>query len=419
MTHWTSRRPMAFAGLLLLMLLPTVQAQAPAGVGAAPIAAGHPNLPNGYSMVAHLVCEGDNANATADGVTIAQTSGERRALGPDCLPFKGEAFGNQRIEFSIDGMDSSADYLLGFTWWDTGKQGRVQSLALGLGPITDVRTVIPATVPLAFHGDQPTYARVLVPLSRGDFPSGSCEMIVEAHTGPDAVVQEVWLMKRTEAIAQKRVLIVTGDDWIGHLWRDTGPELAAILREDPRLEVSITECPAFLGSPLLERYDAVILHFKNYQERLPLDDKTWLGLTRYVQNGHGLVLVHFGCGAFQEWDGYKKIVGGIWNPEKRAHDPYGPFQVCVADAGHPITASMTHFDTQDELYTCLDTLSDIRVLFKATSKVDQVEYPMGFVVRDSERTFNCTLGHDVNALRSPGARTLYRRATLWAAGLEP
>ncbi|MCC6490053.1 MAG: ThuA domain-containing protein [Candidatus Hydrogenedentes bacterium] len=419
MTYWKPRHSMVFAILLLFAMLPSAHSQAPAGAGSASIAPGHPNLPNGYSMVAHLVCEGDNTNATADGVTIAQTRGERRALGPDSLPFKGEAFGNQRIEFSIDGMDSSADYLLGFTWWDTGKQGRVQSLTLGWGPNTDVSTVIPPTVPLAFHGDQPTYARVVVPLSQGDFPAGSCKMIVEAHAGPDAVVQEVWLMKRTDTIPQKRVLIVTGDDWTGHLWRDTGPELAVILREDSRLEVSITECPAFLGSPLLERYDAVILHFKNYQERLPLNQEVWDGLARYVKAGHGLVLVHFGCGAFKEWEGYKQLVGGIWNPGKRAHDPYGPFQVCVADHAHPITMSMSSFDTQDELYTCLDTWPDIRVLFKAESKVDQVEYPMGFVVRDSERTFNCTLGHDVNALRSPGARTLYRRAVLWAAGLEP
>ena len=396
------------------------QAQAPAGVGAAPIVLGHPNLPNGYALAAHLTCEGESASVTDNGVTITQTSGERRPLDAAAAPFIGEAYGKEQLAFTVSGLEAGGDYVLGFTWWDTGKQGRVQSVSLGLADgSTSKSAAVPPTVPLAFHGDQPTFARVLLPLPQQYVDAGTCAVAFVANAGPDVVVQELWLTKRTDTTAQKRVLIITGDDWTGHLWRDTGPELAAILREDPRLEVSINECPAILGSPLLDHYDAVILHFKNYQERLPLGEEVWTGLDRYVKAGHGLVLVHFGCGAFQEWEGYKQVAGGIWNTTKRAHDPYGPFQVCIADPKHPITTVMSNYDTQDELYTCLDTLPDIHVLCRATSKVDQVDYPMGFVVRDSDRVFHCTLGHDVNALRSPGTRTLYRRASLWAAGLEP
>src|SRR5690606_5932850 len=127
-------------------------------------------------------------------------------------------------------------------------------------------------------------------------------------------VNEVWLLSRDPNDARKRVLIVTGDDWTGHLWRETGPEIAEILREDTRLEVSITESPYILASPLLDHYDAVVLHFKNYNDRLPLGEAVWSGLDRYVQSGHGLVLVHFGCGAFQEWEGYVRLCGRVWDP---------------------------------------------------------------------------------------------------------
>jgi type 1 glutamine amidotransferase len=214
------------------------------------------------------------------------------------------------------------------------------------------------------------------------------------------------------------MLIVTGDDYPGHRWRETGPELASALRQDPRLEVSITESPAFLGSPLLSHYDAVLIHFKNYSERLPLGEVVWNGLKDYLNNGGGVLIAHFGCGAFQEWNDFVQYSGRVWNPKFRAHDPYGPFDVSIVDHDHAITKSLTDFSTTDELYTCLDGPTSIQVLCTAVSKVDQKPYPMGFVLEPGKgRVFHCTLGHDVNALRSEGTRALYLRAALWAVGL--
>jgi len=235
--------------------------------------------------------------------------------------------------------------------------------------------------------------------------------------GPNAAVNELWLLARRAGDVPKRVVIVTGDDYAGHLWRKTGPELAAILRADPRLEVSITESPAMLASPLLDHYDAVLLHFKNYAERVPLGQAVGAGLERFVASGKGLVIAHFGCGAFQEWDGFVNVAGRVWNPEKRAHDPYGPFLVQMTAQSHPITRDMESFQVEDELYTCLDGATPIQVLCQATSKVDQEDYAVGFTTPAGEgRVFHCTLGHDVNALQSEGARQLYRRAAIWAAG---
>ncbi len=91
----------------------------------------------------------------------------------------------------------------------------------------------------------------------------------------------------------------------------------------------------------------------------------------------------------------------------------------VTEPNHPITKDLKPFTTEDELYTCLDGATPIRVLCEATSKVDQQVYPMAFVVDGAGgRVFHCILGHDEKALAAPGVHELYRRAAAWAAGLN-
>jgi uncharacterized protein len=218
----------------------------------------------------------------------------------------------------------------------------------------------------------------------------------------------------------KRIVIVTGDDYPGHRWRETAPQLAAILRADPRLEVTIVESPALLGSSLLQYFHAVVLHLKNYHERMPTDEAQCTALAEYVRSGRGLLVTHFACGAFQEWAGYAALAGRVWNPQLRGHDPYGPFVVRVADRAHPITRGLADFEVTDELYTCLDGQTPIHTLCEATSQVDKLSYPLAFTVgAGAGRICHCVLGHDLNAYNAPGLRDLYRRAGAWVVGLEP
>ena len=88
------------------------------------------------------------------------------------------------------------------------------------------------------------------------------------------------------------------------------------------------------------------------------------------------------------------------------------------DLFFPRLLGLTDFDTDDELYTCLDGTLPIQVLATAKSKVDQKDYPMAFVLTPGRgRTFHCVLGHDLKALNDTVGK-LYRNGTLWAAGLE-
>ncbi|MBC8328256.1 MAG: ThuA domain-containing protein [Planctomycetes bacterium] len=221
-----------------------------------------------------------------------------------------------------------------------------------------------------------------------------------------------------------RVLILTGED-AHHDWPATTPVLKALLEENPRLQVEVLEDLRAVATTDLSPYAAVIVHFKNEDPAVP-GRAAFERLDRYVRGGGGLVLVHFGCGAFQEFrDDFEALVGRVWFGDpppvgRRHHDPYGPFRVEPVTASHPVTAGLQPFSTTDELYTCLVGSATIEVLAEAHSKLDGDRYPMALVRRPGAgRVFLSTLGHDVAAYQAEGARELYRRGVAWTAGLLP
>jgi type 1 glutamine amidotransferase len=218
---------------------------------------------------------------------------------------------------------------------------------------------------------------------------------------------------------QKRVLLVTGEDYPGHKWRETTPVLKRQLARDSRLSVEVTEDLNDLRGANLKDYAVVVMHFKNYDPQVP-GPEGQANLEKFVRGGGGLVLVHFACGAFQEWSGFAGIAGRVWNPKLRGHDPFGKFQVEIVDRQHPITKGLSAFETTDELYTCLDGEIPITVLADAKSKVDGKRYPMAFVLQPGQgRTFHCVLGHNAQAFQYEAVGELFRRGCAWSAGIKP
>ena len=223
---------------------------------------------------------------------------------------------------------------------------------------------------------------------------------------------------QTEA-PSKEVLIVTGNDHPAHLWRQTAPALAEVLREDIRMKVDVVEQPEFLGTDKVHDYDVVVIHFMNWEKPTPGQDARE-NLQKFVNGGKGLFVLHFGCGAFRDWPEYRNLSGQVWDPNLRAHDPRGPFGVDIVNKEHPITRGMASFRTEDELYTCLAGDRPIELLATARSKVDGRDYPMAFVFKYGRgRVFHCALGHDVKAIKNPPAAELLRRGCAWTARLAP
>jgi len=223
---------------------------------------------------------------------------------------------------------------------------------------------------------------------------------------------------RSSSKAEVRALMVTGVDYPAHKWRETAPVLRKAIEKDPRLAVDVVEDPAWLASGALDGYKVLVHHWMNWEVPAP-GTEARENFARFVRDGGGLVLVHFACGAWQDWPEFVRIAGRVWNPKLRAHDPRGTFTVEIVDTAHPITRGMQSFETTDELYTCLAGETPIHVLAKATSKVDKKDYPIAFVLTYGKgRVFHCVLGHDVRAFETPDVLELFRRGTAWAAG-EP
>lgn len=231
-----------------------------------------------------------------------------------------------------------------------------------------------------------------------------------------ALCTAVVLLVAAGAVAAEpkiKVLLVTGVDL--HKWKETAPLLTAQLQKDPRLEIKVIEDPHALATEPLDKVDVIVLHFMNWKVPAP-GEAARENLRKAVEGGKGLVLVHFACGAWQDWPDFVKLAGRVWNPKFRGHDPRGPFRVEITKPDHPIMKGMQAFDTDDELYTCLDGNVPIEVLATARSKVDKKDYPMAFVFQCGKgRVFHCVLGHDVKALSFDAVGELFRRGTAWAA----
>jgi uncharacterized protein len=216
-----------------------------------------------------------------------------------------------------------------------------------------------------------------------------------------------------------RVLIVTGIDYPGHHWRETTPVLREELSRDPRMNVTVWDDPYRLDGVDLTRYDVLLLHFMNWEQPDP-NDHAKENLRGFVESGGGLVIIHFACGAFQDWPEYAALAGRVYD-RVNTHDPRGPFTVNIVNPGHPLTGGMGRsFETDDELYICLTGDKPIELLATARSKITGRDHPMAFVhTYGKGRVFLTPLGHDVKALRGAGTAELIRRGTAWASGREP
>lgn len=213
-----------------------------------------------------------------------------------------------------------------------------------------------------------------------------------------------------------RALIVTGVDWPGHLWKETGPAVRDILRADPRFAIEVVEDPSILAQPDLARFDVVVLMFKNYQP-IANEEQAWKNLAAISRAGKGVSVIHFASGAFPEKPEFREFIG---RAQQKKHDKRGPFTVKIVRPEHAITRGLADFEADDELFIDLAGTRPIEVIATAKSNITGQDHPMAFVLtNDQGRVFHTTLGHDVKALQAPGTSELIRRGTAWAAGQPP
>jgi len=390
------------------------------------------NAPAGAELAAYLDCGVEAASAAAFPVKLRQLNGAAQqfpgSADVDAGPLGTVAWEAQGLAFEAAGLDPKQTYVLGFSWWDFDDRGRVQTVRVEGATPADSQTLVPRTRLPVYAGRQQRAVEMELPLAPSVNASGKLRLVFQKDEGANAVASEVWLWQgKGRASLQRpgakqpqgRVLLVTGIDYPGHVWQQTAPVLAAQLRLDRRLQVSVVEDPAFLGNPALHGFDVALMHWMNWEKPAP-GPEARENLRRYVADGKGMALAHFACGAFQDWPEFRNLAGRSYDPKLPPHDPRGPYRVSITSVPHPITQGMQAFEADDELYTCLAGDRPIEILAVARSKVTGQDHPMAFVFNYGKgRVFHSPLGHDVKAFSIPMVGELFRRGAAWAAALPP
>lgn len=394
-------------------------------------------LPKETTLVAYMDCGMESVVRGPNGCEIVQPAGSTY-IWPGAVQAVGATYGtigfdSRFVSFEVSGLQKDKHYALGFSWWDYDANGRKESVLIRTGNAKKSEEILPGTQLPAFGQGKQLPAEFQIAIKPALTAEGKAEVIFQSQVGPNAVVSEIWLLESSKPIATKlpkvsvpmvakreelkKVLIITGRDYPAHKWRETTPVLEKILADDKRFEVFVVEDAHFLDSAALGRYDTILLHYMDQDVEAP-GEQARKNLTEFVKSGKGLVLVHFSCGAFQDWPEFVDLVGRVWDPKLRGHDKRGPFKVDIINVKHPITEGMKDFDTDDELYTCLAGKVPINILATAVSNVDNKTYPIAFVLDVGKgRVFHTVLGHDVKAFSFPGVGNLIRRGTVWASGL--
>ena len=132
------------------------------------------------------------------------------------------------------------------------------------------------------------------------------------------------------------------------------------------------------------------------------------------------MVTHLSSASFKEWPEFKALCGRVWVMGTSGHGPRGVFKAVVVDKASPITAGISDFQQDDELYAKLQGDAPIRVLLQAESDWSKKTEPLAFTLDYGKgRVFHHTFGHDAKALSTPEVQKLIVQGTAWAAGDEP
>jgi type 1 glutamine amidotransferase len=224
-------------------------------------------------------------------------------------------------------------------------------------------------------------------------------------------------------------LILTGNNYPGHKWEQTTPPIKEALESNNEIHIDISYDINDLYQYDLRDYDFLAFNYCNWKVPDPLWEGSKNSLKEYVENGGGLMFIHFANGAFHfslpeasesDWPYYRKLCRRVWNHNgSSTHDKYGSFTVTVDDTQHPITDGVADFEVTDELYYNQEGEEPVHVLLSAVSKDTGKEEPQAWVYEiphgngKTSRVFQTVLGHDTVSLNTPGLQKVLSNAGIW------
>jgi type 1 glutamine amidotransferase len=219
-----------------------------------------------------------------------------------------------------------------------------------------------------------------------------------------------------EKPAKIRALLITGDDVGAHPWREMSEATRQALVDSKRFDVKVCEDPHILESETaLKAYDVIVfMIFSTRVKMLPKEAQE--NLLNYVKGGKGFFVQHLATASFAQWEEFGKLCGRKWVMGTSGHGPRSVFTAKVVNKEHPITAGMSDFKADDELYAKLQGDSDINVLVEAYSDWSKKTEPLVFTKKYGKgRVVQNAFGHDGKALKNPNVMKIIARGVEFAA----
>ncbi|MBB6050107.1 ThuA domain-containing protein [Armatimonas rosea] len=219
---------------------------------------------------------------------------------------------------------------------------------------------------------------------------------------------------------QISTLYLTGAN--NHDWERTGPFLRDVLSASGDFAVTYAEDASTALEADLARFDLLFLDYNG-----PLwSEAAQANFLQAVKSGKGVVVLHAADNAFPGWVEYEKLVGLMWR-EGTGHGKFHAFTVTIQNAEHPITAGLTDFVTEDELYHRLVPMhgTPVEVLASAYSSPEsggtgELEPMLMTTHYGAGRVFHTALGHvwkgsSLAAVENAAFQETLLRGARWAA----
>jgi type 1 glutamine amidotransferase len=224
-----------------------------------------------------------------------------------------------------------------------------------------------------------------------------------------------------------KVLILSGGQRNHHGYRDQALYLASALEDTGHYQVTLCEDASILETPAMTKYDVLIV---NADRREP-EHKFTLGqqkaLLDYVKQGHGYVSIHGADNAPPDWvPEWKQMLGGIYShvgkPDGKAI--MGKYTIKIVDKSSPVTAGLDDFELNDELYSNMQMLPEVKPL--ATIEFNGTTWPVAWTwTYGKGKVFHTSLGHkgfrpgQYDPLSNPNLLKLIIQGIDYAAGRSP
>ena len=212
-----------------------------------------------------------------------------------------------------------------------------------------------------------------------------------------------------------KILVITG----GHAY-DTSAFNQMLERAAPAKfdMLSQPEANKALAKGKINTYETVIF-YDMWQEITAEQKKAFRDLT---DQGTGLVFLHHSLVSYQEWDAFKKIIGGRYRQQNYVADSENAsgythgieMTVSVMGSDHPVTNGMNTFSIVDEGYSNIQILSSVKPLLKVEHPQCSDTVAWTNTYRDS-RIVYILLGHDNKAYKNKNYRQLLSNAIEWVS----